>query len=213
MHSKLLADMDFEGQHADEELHFYCYQHSIRLLWPLTKLVAWNVLIAGLGYLTFVPVPIEDPLTRRALLTLFTVFFLFAHIEFLARFYRYFLYVIVATDRKIHRIKKTLLLIDDHQSIDLSMLQDMMKSQHSIIQKLFGFGTITLEAQDSMMRLHFMPHIHETYEMLMHLREVARAKAANEKRGSGNIFLQKPLRLFDTKSSMRKSVQHAHPSR
>jgi len=207
------ADMDFQGRHADEEFHLYYHQHWIRLLWPFTKLAAWNVLIMGIGYLTFVQSPMEDVMTRRMLLTLFTVFFLFAHIEFLARFYRYFLYVVVATDRKIHRIKKTLLLIDDHQSIDLSMLQDMAKSQHSIIQKLFGFGTIILEAQETMMRLHFMPHIHETYDRLMQLRELARTKAPSFGDKSADASFQKSLRQFDTRTPIRKSVQRAYSPR
>lgn len=189
------ADMDFQGRHADEEFHLYFHQHWIRLLWPFTKLMAWNVLIAGIGYLTFIPSPINDAMTRRALLTLFTVFFLFAHVEFLARFYRYFLYVVVATDRKIHRIKKTLLLIDDHQSIDLSMLQDMAKSQHSIIQKIFGFGTVILEAQETMMRLHFMPHIHETYDKLAQLRELARIRVSGGENGYVGVSVQKNPRV------------------
>lgn len=207
------ADMDFQGRHADEEFHLYYHQHWIRLLWPFTKLVAWNVLIVGIGYLTFIPSPIEDLMTRRTLLALFTVFFLFAHIEFLARFYRYFLYVVVATDRKIHRIKKTLLLIDDHQSIDLSMLQDMAKSQHSIIQKLFGFGTIILEAQETMIRLHFTPHIHETYDSLMQLRELVRTKVPSFRNESAGASLQKSFREFDTRAPMRKSVLRAHSPR
>ena len=207
------ADMDFQGRHANEEFHLYCHQHWIRLLWPFTKLVGWNVLIIGLSYLTYFPATINDSMTRRMMLTLFTMFFLCAHIEFLARFYRYFLYVVVATDRKIHRIKKTLLLIDDHQSIDLAMLQDMSKSQHSIIQKLFGFGTIILEAQETTLRLHFMPHIHETYDRLMQLREIARAKAVSARSDSGDAFARKSLRPFDTRPSIRKSVQRAHSSR
>ncbi len=185
--------MEFQGKHADEEFHLYYHQHWIRLLWPFTKLLAWNVLIASIGYLTFVPFPIEDNMTRRALLVLFTVFFLFAHCEFLARFYRYFLSIVVVTDRKVHRIKKTLLTIDDHQSVDLWMLQDMMKSQHSIVQKIFGFGSITLEAQDTILRLHFVPHIHEMYEKIMFLREQARIRTIR----------------VDTDSALRKSREHA----
>jgi len=207
------ADMDFQGRHANEEFHLYCHQHWIRILWPFTKLIGWNVLIIGLSYLTFFPAMIDDSMTRRMILTLLTVFFLFAHIEFLARFYCYFLYVVVATDRKIHRIKKTLLLIDDHQSIDLAMLQDMSKSQHSIIQKFFGFGTIILEAQETMMRIHFMPHIHETYDRLIQIREIARAKAINARNDTEDAFMRKSLHPFDTRPSVRKSVQYASSSR
>ncbi|MEN9560804.1 MAG: hypothetical protein RIQ56_77, partial [Candidatus Parcubacteria bacterium] len=95
-------------------------------------------------------------------------------LEFIGRFYRYFLYVCVVTDRKVHRIKKTLLAIDDHQSIDLWVLQDINKHQRGIVQNLFGFGTLILEANDTQMRVHFTPDIGKRYEDLLHLRERAR---------------------------------------
>ncbi|HLD07999.1 MAG TPA: hypothetical protein VJB60_02955 [Candidatus Peribacterales bacterium] len=204
-----LADMDFQGRHANEEFHLYYHQHWIRLLWPLTKLIAWNILIFGLGALTFIPFSIEDAITRRAILVLLTVFFFVAHAEFLARFYRHFLTVIVVTDRKVHRIKKTLFLIDDHQSVDLSMLQDVMKSQHSIVQKLFGFGTIILEAQETMLRLHFTPHIHETYDRLMQLREFASIKMSS---GGAGEKPEKPAPLIDRGGTLRKSERYAYSS-
>lgn len=204
-----LADIDFQGKDAGEEFHLYYHQHWIRLLWPFTKLMAWNALIAGLGSLTFIPFPIEDFVIRRALLTLYTLFFLLAHAEFLARFYRYFLTVIVVTDRKIHRIKKTLFLIDDHQSVDLWMLQDIMKSQHSIIQKLFGFGTITLEAQETILRLHFTPHIHETYDRLVQLRELASIRMSSS---GPTDRAEKTVLPIDRGRTLRKSDRHAHSS-
>ncbi len=169
-----VPDVSFQGKHADEEFHLYYHQHWIRLLWPLTKLLAWNVLIAGLTILTFFPFSVEDEMTRHMLLTLLTIFFLFAHFEFLSRFYRHFLCVIVVTDRRVHRIKKSLFTIDDHQSIDLLMLQDIAKRQHSLVQKIFGFGTIILEAQETVLRLHFTPHISEKYDTIVRLKEEAR---------------------------------------
>lgn len=171
-----MADIDFQGKHADEEFHLYFHQHWIRLIWPLTKLIVWNALIFTIGYLMLELVTIEEDITRRLILSFLTIFFLLAHFEFLARFYRYFLYVIVVTDKKIHRIKKSLLTLDDHQSMDLWMLQDINKCQHGIIQNILGFGSIILEAQETIIRIHFTPNISDNYERLMHLRERARAR-------------------------------------
>jgi len=85
------------------------------------------------------------------------------------------MYIIVVTDRKIHRIKKTLLAVNDHQTIDLWVLQDIFKSQHGLVQNLFGFGTLIMEAQETQLRLHFIPGVQDKYLAIMKLREQARA--------------------------------------
>jgi len=170
------ADINFQGKHADEELQFYFHQHWIRMLWPLTKLILINALVLSIGYVLFLVLTIEDAAARRLLLTLFTAFFLITNFEFLIRFYRYLLYVIVVTDKKIHRIKKSLFMLDDHQSMDLWMLQDIFKCQHGLIQNILRFGTLILEAQETIIRIHFAPSVSEKYERLMHLREQARGK-------------------------------------
>ncbi len=170
------ADINFQGKHADEELQLYIHQHWIRLVWPVIKLVGWNLMVFILGYIMFGVVLVEDPYTRRWLLTIFTAFFLLANFEFLVRFYRYLLYVIVVTDKKIHRIKKSLFVLDDHQSVDIWMLQDIFKCQHGIVQNILRFGTLILEAQETIIRVHFAPNVSEKYEKLMHLREHARSR-------------------------------------
>lgn len=169
-----MADLDFQGKHADEEMVFYFHQHWIRLLWPFVKMILWNVFVFGAGYATFVIANTEDILTRRLMLNIFTIFFTLTHFGFLVSLYKYLLYVIVITDKKIHRIKKTLLSINDHQSIDLWMLQDINKCQHSIIQNIFGFGSIILEAQETVLRLHFIPHVEKNCERFMDIRERVR---------------------------------------
>lgn len=172
----LTADTEFQGKHPGEAFQFSFRQHWIRLLWPFTKLIVWHLLIIGIAYVTFAMIRIPDSFTRRATLILLTFFYLLANFEFLARFYRHYLYVIVITDKKIHRIKKSLIILDDHQSIDLWALQDINKYQHGLIQNLLGFGSIELEAQDTLLRIHFTPAIANIYEKLMHLREQARTQ-------------------------------------
>jgi len=172
----LLSDLDFQGKHAGETFQFQFHQHWIRMVWPVVKLLIWNALIFGIGYSIFYMTFIEDALTRRIALSMLTLFFVLAHFEFLVRFYRYLLYVVVITDKKVHRIKKTLITLDDHLSVDLWMMQDIEKCQKGIIQNILQFGTIILEVQDTVMRLHFVPRIGQKYEKIMYLREHARSK-------------------------------------
>jgi hypothetical protein len=119
-------------------------------------------------------------MSRHTIVTILTAFFLLVHFEFLARLYCYLLYVIVVTDRRVHRIKKTLLTLDDHESTDLWVLQDIDKRQHGLIQNLLGFGSLILEAQDTQVRIHFTPRIAEKYERITRLREQARAYISRE---------------------------------
>lgn len=170
------AEIDFQGRHANEEIRLYYHQHWIRLVWPTAKMCIKTALLFASAYITLVFVGFEEPFSRRLMLTLFSIFFLLVQFEYLFCIYRYFLYVIVVTDKKVHRIKKTLLTTDDHISVDLWMLQDINRCQHSIVQNLLGFGTIELEAQETVLRLHFTPHVARMYESIMHLRELAREK-------------------------------------
>lgn len=164
----------FPGKHAGEEFQFFFRQHWIRLLRPFSRYLLSVAAILATGYVSIVLME-PDAGTRHLGLTVLLLLFILTNIIFLASLYRYFLYVIIVSDRKIHRIKKTLLATNDHQSIELWGVQDIFKSQHGIVQNLFDFGTIIMEAQDTQFRLHFIPGIEEKYQTLMRMREHARA--------------------------------------
>jgi hypothetical protein len=170
-----LAEFPFPGKHSNERFQFCFRQHWIRLLWPFTKLLIINVILILSGIFLFRSGIANEEVLRRTVLIIGSVFFLVAHFEFLIRFYRYFLYIVIVTDKKIHRIKKTLITVDDHISMDIWMLQDIQKSQYGIIQNVLGFGSFILEAQETTLRIHFIPDISAKYASLMHLREQARA--------------------------------------
>lgn len=169
------AQAPFQSKDEDELFQFYFHQHWIRLFWPILRLLAWNVLLFTVGLTMLLAPTFSEGLTRRTILILLTFFLLLSHFEFLIRFYHYLLYVIVVSDKRIHRIKKTLLTLDDHQSTDLWVLQDINKRQHGLVQNLLGYGSIILEAQDTEVRIHFTPRITEKYQWITRLRELARA--------------------------------------
>ncbi|HBU09648.1 MAG TPA: hypothetical protein DEB30_02495 [Candidatus Peribacter riflensis] len=168
------AGFSFQAKDRSEAFQFYFHQHWVRLVWPFLRLILWNVLIAGTGLTMVFGGTFDEPRTRHTILIILTTFFLLAHFEFLARFYHYLLYVIVVTDKRIHRIKKTLLTMDDQESTDLWVLQDIHKRQHGIIQNILGYGSLILQAQDTEVRIHFTPAINKRYAALTRLREQAR---------------------------------------
>lgn len=167
------TDIAFPGKNLDERFCFSFRQHWVRLTGPFTRLAFWTTFLLVAGYVTFNGISIPDPRTRHLVLMFFAAFFLFSQWEFLAALYRHFLYVIIVTDKKVHRIKRTLFLLDEHQIVDLRMLQDIQKSQRGPVQNMLGFGSLTLEAQETILKVHFTPRITRIYEELMHLRDKA----------------------------------------
>ena len=189
--------LGFQGKDRNEEFYFCFHQHWIRLLWPLTKLLVYNTLIFGIGYITLINIGVVDPNTRRLFLLTMALLFFLSHAEFLVRFYRYFLYIVIVTDKKVHRIKKTLLTIDEHQSVDIWMLQDIYKTQHGIIQNILRYGSLILEAQDTVIRIHFVPQVAKKYEQLIRLRELARGKLSQDARVAENSYIERiPTEMF-----------------
>ena len=164
----------FQGQDEHEVLHFYFRQHWIRLLKPFLWMILWIFLVILAGYTAFVRVGVNDPFTRHGILMGLFLVFAFVQWRFLVRFYAYALYVIIVTDKKVHRIKKTLLTHNDHQTIDIWTLQAIHQSQLGVVQYLFNYGTIVLESQDTVLKLHFIPRVDRIYEKLLHIRELAR---------------------------------------
>ena len=205
------ADGIFQGKDANEEFHFSFHQHWIRMLWPICKLLISSALIIGIGYLVLVQIGVESPSLRRGLLVALALLFTISQAEFLSRFYRYFLYVIIVTDKRIHRIKKTLLTVDDHQSMDLWMLQDIYKCQHGILQNMLGYGSLILEAQETMLRLHFVPNVSKKYGQLMRLRERARTSLAYSAKARSNSYMQKSNAESTKRDQKTVYLQHASP--
>lgn len=151
-------------------IQFYFRQHWIRLMHPLLRMFLWLFALFIAFLLTLQIDSPEQEAIRRTTIILLSFFLLFSQFEFLNAFYRHFLYMIVVTNRKLHRIKKTLFTIDEHQSVELSTLQDVHKAQHGIVQNLLGFGSLTIEAQETVLCIHFVPRIEQKYNQLLHLR-------------------------------------------
>lgn len=164
----------FPGKDSEENFIFFFRQHWVRLIPRLARLALQTLIVIGVGWISFVTVELDNESTDHVLALILVFAFLITQFELLIVFYRYFMRITIFTDRKVHRIKKTLLLIDEHQSIDLWMLQDIRKNQHGMFQRLFGYGTLILEAQDTQVRLHFVPGVQKKADILLQLRERAR---------------------------------------
>ncbi|TSC59946.1 MAG: hypothetical protein Greene041662_331 [Candidatus Peregrinibacteria bacterium Greene0416_62] len=170
------ADIAFLGKNPGEHCQFYFRQHWIRLLRPLIRVTVWSAFVClALWFFVGISTP-KNVTTRHIALVFLAATWATAHLLFLTAIYRHFLYIIVVTNQRIHRIKRTLITHDDHQTIDLLMLQDVYKSQHGPIQNILGFGTLTLEAQETVLKIHFTPRIAEKYEQILHIKELERSR-------------------------------------
>lgn len=175
--------IDFPGKDQAEAIQFYYRQHWIRLWRPFRNVLLWLIAIA-VAVVAIKHTFQDTPTMRRVVLLSLYFLFLFTQLSFLSACYRYFLYVVIVTDKKIHRIKKTLLTVDEHQSIDLWNLEDITKHQRGIVQNVFGFGTLelTMQSQDAL-RIHFTPFIAKKHEAIMQLREHARQRMMPQRMG------------------------------
>lgn len=193
------GQIDFPGKDQGEEFQFYFRQHWIRLWWPLQRLIFGTMAVIGAIILTrSIFEGAEAETTRHAIALMLCVIFLFIQLSFLAAFYKYFLYVIIVTDKKVHRIKKTLLTVDDHQSIDLWTLEDITKNQHGVFQNILGFGTLVLVMQaKNALKIHFTPFISTKHDIIMGLREQARISM------SPQMAAAAAARAEDTRSKMQ----------
>lgn len=167
--------VNFPGMDPGEEFRFYFMQHWLRLYRTVGLLIVWMIAFVAVTYASNV-FAITDDSTRRALVVILCGFFLIPQFIFLTKYYKYFLYMVVVTDKKIHLFKRTLVTTDRHESVDLWVLQDIDKSQRGIFQNLFGFGSLRLEAQNSQMTVHFIPHINKVHMSIVQLREQARRR-------------------------------------
>lgn len=172
----------FPGKDYDELFVLFFRQHWVRIFPRFLRIVMQTLVILTAAWMSFVELNFDGDRTNHVIAVLLLFAFLLTQFEFLLLFYQYFLRVTIFSDKKVHRIKKTLVLIDDHRSIDLAMLQNISKSQHGIIQAIFGYGSLILDAQDSQLRLHFVPHVQRKADTLLELRERARERMGWAKR-------------------------------
>lgn len=170
---KRASVVTLSGMDEGERIQFFYHQHWMRLRRAFQAFALGTALyVAALWFLSGMP----DPATRRFLLVTAIFSFFLLQMTLWARFYGYLLYIIVVTDTKIYRIKKTLLMLDDRQTVDLWNLSDVTMRQHGLFQNLFGFGTVVLHGNDEL-RIHFTPKIRSKIHLLATLRTKARSRA------------------------------------
>lgn len=162
------SDIGFQGKHDNEEYDFHYYRHWIKFVLPFAIMSVGYVVIF-LIFTAFVQQEVEDALVRHTFLAICIFLTLLLHFNFLKEFYVRFLYVVIVTDKTVHRIRKTLFFTDDHQSIHLKSVQDVKKIKHGILPNLFNYGKITLEAQETTLALHYVPKVKRVHEKLLKL--------------------------------------------
>lgn len=185
--------VDFPGRNAGEQMQFYFRHHGVRLFSAFLRSLFFSVILGVIGYVVFPANPADRGSTWHAVLLSLLICLFILQMEFLLRFYQHFIRLIIVTDQSVHRIRKTLLAFDSHEVIDLASLQDVSKSQRGLVQNILGFGTLVLEAQNTIIRIHFTPHVARTHQWLMELRDQARRRSMNQ-----NHFDRSPYRNGDS---------------
>lgn len=156
------TDRHFKGQHRGEILQCFCRKHWIVIVKDLIGIVLFLIILT---FLAIYSKPIYQFFHQdSAILTLlaFSVVGLITFYiqKFFLRMIRYFLEIVIITNYRIVTLNKSLYLKDSKDAIDLAKIQDIKKSQHGILKRVFNFGelTITLSATSTTKTLPFMPN-------------------------------------------------------
>ncbi len=171
-----VRDFDFPGKDPGEQVQFYFRRHWIKLLKHIGKYLLISIaLLGGMFSITVLLTLERTPLYHTFLIT---VVLIFAGINLLlvVKLYRNLLWVTIVTDKRIHWIHKSLLLRNQHQTIDLWLLEDISMKQRGFLQNLLGYGSliIVLQSKDVGMTLWYVPAVTAQYRHIMLLREKAR---------------------------------------
>lgn len=156
----------FSGIDPQERIEFFFRQHWIRLLPPLFTTAGASASILALGWISS---------SDHVILVALSICFILVHLRFLQFVYRHFLQLVIVTGTKIHYIKRTLLSINTHHTIDLRMLQDVVRNQSGPVQTVFRYGSIHLDFGIHEQRIHFVPKISTVHQNILTLWRSLRA--------------------------------------
>lgn len=154
-------DKHFKGQQAQEEVICFFRQHWIVLMLPivsftLTIFVVSTVVIAITFNSKFF---IENSfLYKLVFFSMFLGMTFYSH-HFFLRIINYFLNIVIITNQRLVDIKKTIYLHHDLDAIDLSQVQDVIKTQDGLIKNLLRYGNlkVTLAATATTKTLSYVP--------------------------------------------------------
>lgn len=153
-------DLHFKGQQPDERVVCFFRKHWITMF---SHFAFFGVFLLLMMMLLFNIQSLYDSLRPGLFKLLFiitvTLSFLYIHYFFL-KIVEHFLTVAILTNCRIFCITKSLFVIDEKESCDLRMIQEINKHQNGILPNFLHYGdlSITLSQSAAIVRLNKIPN-------------------------------------------------------
>lgn len=153
-------DLNFKGQQPDESVVCFFRKHWITML---PHFAFFGVFLLLIMVLIFNIQSLYDALRPGLFKLLFiittTLSLLYIHYFFL-KIVEHFLTVTILTNCRIVCIAKSLFVIDEKESCDLKMIQEINKHQNGILPSFLHYGdlSVTLSQSAAILRLDKIPN-------------------------------------------------------
>jgi membrane protein YdbS with pleckstrin-like domain len=160
---------EFSGQQEGETLEFVTPLHWITTLPYFAGLLAVVIAFVAVCYAWMQ----LDPMTafsEFAFIVITAISLVFIHIFFI-RLLNYFFRVIVVSNFRVLDIHRTTVLKREKRTVDFATIQDIEFSQRGIIQRIFDYGTISIQnaTGEKVFHFHFVPKPEKHYNILNHI--------------------------------------------
>ena len=165
-------DRFFRGQGHEEHVLAFCRRHWPGLIFEITGFViAIIAIIFFVLFYTLIRQALSPALYNFIIFTCAPLLIYYFHRFFLILF-RHHLTVIIITNIRILSITKSIYFINEKETVDLLMIQDVHKYQSGFFENMFNFGDlyITLASSAAGIRLKLIPNPE------FHLRLINKAK-------------------------------------
>lgn len=137
-------DRSFKGQQKSEEVICFCRKHWIVLVHHSVGFIVLNtILFSVLFYIKGNSLTISNPGYKIFILAAFAVALYFFH-RFFIELLNYYLTIVIITNYRVIDLKKTIILQDYKDVIDLHEIQDIQKIQNGILKNILDYGTIKI---------------------------------------------------------------------
>lgn len=160
---------EFSGQQAKEKLEFVTPLHWVSMLPSLVGISMLIVLVPVVYVLLF---SFEYDIAQSVgFFALVSVLWLGCIHFFFIRLLNYFFRVIIVSNFRVLDIHRTTVLKRQRRTLDFATIQDIQFSQKGLIQRIFDYGTISIQnaTGENVFHFHYIPTPEKYYNILNHI--------------------------------------------
>lgn len=202
-------DKFFKGQQYNEEVVCFFRKHWITILpiigMAVLLVLAETGLILGFSFLS--PFLRESNLFVSIYVALVIGFTIYLHKIFL-RFFAHFMDIYIFTNLRIIDHRKTVILSDSEEMLDIVKIQDIQMSQDGLFRNILGYGdlVVTLSSSKASRRISYVPNVNFHYRCLNRIKRTASDTYNSERAHSGVDKSLPKSSLLEESSAIENAV-------